>query len=79
MSRTDALPAAFLRLNNVQALGALNDNLIKLVIVFFLIGHEGEANAGIDRRPRQRRLHRCHFCSSPPWPVPLPTACRKPG
>ncbi|ALC18019.1 acyl-CoA synthetase, AMP-forming [Desulfuromonas soudanensis] len=39
------LPLSFRRLNLVQALGALNDNLIKLIIIFFLIGQGGEANA----------------------------------
>jgi acyl-[acyl-carrier-protein]-phospholipid O-acyltransferase/long-chain-fatty-acid--[acyl-carrier-protein] ligase len=47
MSRTDnRLASAFHRLNTAQALGALNDNLIKLVIVFFLIGHYGAGQAG---------------------------------
>jgi len=40
------LPAAFTRLNLAQACGALNDNLIKLIIVFFLIGHFGAKDAG---------------------------------
>lgn len=41
-----ALPASFRRLNLVQALGALNDNLIKLIIVFYLIGRYGREEAG---------------------------------
>ncbi len=40
------LPASFRRLNLVQALGALNDNLIKLIIVFYLIGRYGREEAG---------------------------------
>lgn len=40
------LPRSFFRLNLAQALGALNDNFIKLVIVFFLIGHQGVGQAG---------------------------------
>ncbi|HEY6873790.1 MAG TPA: acyl-[ACP]--phospholipid O-acyltransferase [Geobacteraceae bacterium] len=43
---TATLPAAFTRLNLAQALGALNDNLIKLVIVFFLVERQGPAAAG---------------------------------
>ncbi|WP_298439419.1 acyl-[ACP]--phospholipid O-acyltransferase [Geobacter sp.] len=38
-------PTAFNRLNLVQALGALNDNIIKLIIVFFLIGRLGQERA----------------------------------
>jgi len=41
-----ALPASFRRLNLAQALGALNDNLIKLIIVFYLIGRYGREEAG---------------------------------
>ena len=40
------LPVSFRRLNLVQALGALNDNLIKLIIVFYLIGRYGREEAG---------------------------------
>src|SRR6266540_2601857 len=40
------IPTAFNRLNMTQALGALNDNLIKLVIVFFLVERQGQASAG---------------------------------
>ncbi|MCM2358259.1 MAG: acyl-[ACP]--phospholipid O-acyltransferase [Geobacteraceae bacterium] len=43
---TATIPPAFTRLNLAQALGALNDNLIKLVIVFFLVGRQGPAAAG---------------------------------
>lgn len=42
---TAVLPSAFNRLNLAQALGALNDNVIKLTIVFFLIGHFGQERA----------------------------------
>jgi acyl-[acyl-carrier-protein]-phospholipid O-acyltransferase/long-chain-fatty-acid--[acyl-carrier-protein] ligase len=44
--QTPSLPVSFGRLNLVQALGALNDNLIKLIIVFFLIGLQGPEQAG---------------------------------
>ncbi|MEZ4601409.1 MAG: acyl-[ACP]--phospholipid O-acyltransferase [Syntrophotaleaceae bacterium] len=40
------LTSGFRRLNVIQALGALNDNLIKLIIVFFLIGPTGIDQAG---------------------------------
>lgn len=40
------LSTGFRRLNAVQALGALNDNLLKLIIVFFLIGPLGADRAG---------------------------------
>ncbi len=43
---TTTLPRSFARLNLAQALGALNDNLIKLIVVFFLIGRQGPAAAG---------------------------------
>ncbi|RII25635.1 MAG: acyl-[ACP]--phospholipid O-acyltransferase [Geobacter sp.] len=39
-------PGSFNRLNLAQALGALNDNLIKLIIVFYLVGLQGTAAAG---------------------------------
>lgn len=45
MSQNPPLPQSFLRLNLAQALGALNDNFIKLVIVFFLIGQQGAEQA----------------------------------
>src|SRR6185369_14646409 len=40
-----ALPAAFKRLNLAQACGALNDNLIKLLIVFYLVSQYGQERA----------------------------------
>ena len=40
-----ALPAAFKRLNLAQACGALNDNLIKLLIVFYLVSRFGQERA----------------------------------
>ncbi|RNC67987.1 MAG: MFS transporter [Desulfuromonadales bacterium] len=43
--RLTPLPRAFNRLNLAQALGALNDNVIKLIIVFFLIGRYGQEQA----------------------------------
>ncbi len=43
---TTPLSGAFSRLNLTQALGALNDNLIKLIIVFFLVERQGSAAAG---------------------------------
>ena len=43
---TAAIPPSFTRLNLTQALGAVNDNLIKLIIVFFLVGRQGPAAAG---------------------------------
>ncbi len=46
-SPTTAVPrGSFNRLNLAQALGALNDNLIKLIIVFYLVGLQGTAAAG---------------------------------
>lgn len=47
MTTTDSstLPVAFRRLNLAQALGALNDNLIKLLIVFYLVSRFGEGRA----------------------------------
>ena len=40
-----ALPAGFNRLNLAQACGALNDNLIKLLIVFYLVSQYGQERA----------------------------------
>ncbi len=40
------LPTAFKRLNLAQACGALNDNLIKLLLVFYLVGRAGQDQAG---------------------------------
>src|SRR5512133_4056658 len=45
MPKDNFLPAPFHRLNAAQALGALNDNLIKLILVFFLIGRAGAEHA----------------------------------
>lgn len=42
----EKLSRSFLWLNTTQFLGALNDNLLKLFIVFFLIGLKGAAEAG---------------------------------
>ncbi|ABA90011.1 [acyl-]glycerolphosphate acyltransferase and acyl-(acyl carrier protein) ligase, major facilitator superfamily domain-containing [Syntrophotalea carbinolica DSM 2380] len=44
--QTSPLAGAFHRLNAAQALGALNDNLIKLIIVFALISRQGADQAG---------------------------------
>ncbi|WP_243688791.1 MFS transporter [Geotalea toluenoxydans] len=38
---------SLLWLNTTQFLGALNDNILKLLIIFFLIGSQGVAKAGI--------------------------------
>ena len=45
-SRPTNLPAPFTRLNLAQALGALNDNLIKLLLVFYLVNRSGQGQAG---------------------------------
>jgi len=42
---TNKLPKSFSRLNITQFLGALNDNLLKLLIVFFLISMKGPEHA----------------------------------
>ncbi|MSM39423.1 MAG: MFS transporter [Geobacter sp.] len=42
-----SLPRAFGRLNATQFLGAMNDNVLKLLIIFFLISSQGAANAGV--------------------------------
>ena len=42
---TIKLPQSFTWLNATQFLGALNDNLLKLLIVFFLITLRGPAHA----------------------------------
>jgi acyl-[acyl-carrier-protein]-phospholipid O-acyltransferase/long-chain-fatty-acid--[acyl-carrier-protein] ligase len=39
------LPTAFKRLNLAQACGALNDNMIKLLIVFYLVSQYGQERA----------------------------------
>lgn len=42
-----SLGASFRRLNATQFLGAMNDNILKLLIIFCLIGAQGAANAGV--------------------------------
>ncbi|HEX5774118.1 MAG TPA: MFS transporter, partial [Geomobilimonas sp.] len=46
ITATTSPSGIFNRLNLAQALGAMNDNLIKLIIVFFLVGRQGPAAAG---------------------------------
>ena len=41
------LPAPLKRLNAAQFLGAMNDNILKLLIVFFLISIQGAEKAGV--------------------------------
>ena len=41
------LPAGLPALNLTQFLGAMNDNILKLLIIFFLIHHQGANRAGI--------------------------------
>jgi len=43
----ERLPPSFHRLNIAQFLGALNDNIIKLLIIFFLITVRGPATSGV--------------------------------
>jgi len=40
------LPGAFTRLNLAQACGALNDNMLKLLLVFYLVSRAGQEQAG---------------------------------
>ena len=40
------LSPSFYWLNIAQFLGALNDNILKLLIIFYLIGHHGPSHAG---------------------------------
>ncbi len=40
------LPGAFTRLNLAQACGALNDNLVKLLLVFYLVSRSSSGQAG---------------------------------
>lgn len=51
MTRTQAAPNrrshAFACFNATQFLGALNDNILKLLIIFFLIGARGSERAGV--------------------------------
>jgi acyl-[acyl-carrier-protein]-phospholipid O-acyltransferase/long-chain-fatty-acid--[acyl-carrier-protein] ligase len=44
---TNKLPRSFNRLNAAQFLGAMNDNILKLLIIFFLIGVQGAEQAGV--------------------------------
>ena len=46
MTGTSMRSPPFIWLNATQFLGALNDNILKLLIIFFLIGSRGRANAG---------------------------------
>jgi len=39
-------PKSFFWLNTTQFLGALNDNILKLLIIFYLIGTQGRGHAG---------------------------------
>jgi acyl-[acyl-carrier-protein]-phospholipid O-acyltransferase / long-chain-fatty-acid--[acyl-carrier-protein] ligase len=41
------LPRSFSRLNATQFLGAMNDNILKLLIIFCLIGAQGADQAGV--------------------------------
>ncbi|MDH4230427.1 MAG: acyl-[ACP]--phospholipid O-acyltransferase [Nitrospirota bacterium] len=41
------LPGSFFWLNATQFFGALNDNIVKLLMVFFIIGQKGPSEAGI--------------------------------
>ena len=45
--KSDCKTHSLLWLNTTQFLGALNDNILKLLIIFFLIGSQGVAKAGI--------------------------------
>jgi acyl-[acyl-carrier-protein]-phospholipid O-acyltransferase/long-chain-fatty-acid--[acyl-carrier-protein] ligase len=44
---TNKLPRSFGRLNAAQFLGAMNDNILKLLIIFCLIGVQGAEKAGV--------------------------------
>ncbi|GFO62651.1 acyl-[ACP]--phospholipid O-acyltransferase [Geomonas paludis] len=46
MSTDTTASRSFAWLNTTQFLGALNDNILKLLIIFFLIGSHGRAHAG---------------------------------
>ncbi|MBJ6748978.1 acyl-[ACP]--phospholipid O-acyltransferase [Geomonas anaerohicana] len=46
MSTDTTSSKSFAWLNTTQFLGALNDNILKLLIIFFLIGSHGRAHAG---------------------------------
>ena len=46
-SGSTTLPPSFTRLNATQFLGAMNDNILKLLIIFCLIGARGADKAGV--------------------------------
>lgn len=46
-SATGKLSRSFVRLNATQFLGAMNDNILKLLIIFYLIGARGAEHAGV--------------------------------
>lgn len=46
MNSASGRSKSFFWLNTTQFLGALNDNILKLLIIFFLIGSQGRAHAG---------------------------------
>jgi len=46
MAADTRLSSSFHWLNLAQFLGALNDNILKLLIIFFLIGRHGPSHAG---------------------------------
>ncbi|ABL00958.1 acyl-[ACP]--phospholipid O-acyltransferase [Pelobacter propionicus] len=46
-SVTGKLSRSFVRLNATQFLGAMNDNILKLLIIFCLIGAQGAEHAGV--------------------------------
>lgn len=47
MKGIPSLPTPLKRLNRAQFLGALNDNILKLLIVYFLISIQGSEKAGM--------------------------------
>lgn len=75
---TDTLPSSFKRLNLAQALGALNDNVIKLIIVFFLISHFGRERAATVAAIGSAAFV-APFLFFRPWPVLLPTGSPRDG
>ena len=52
------LPKSFGFFNATQFLGALNDNLFKLLVIYYLIGLQG-ADAKINNRPFLENGTRC--------------------
>jgi acyl-[acyl-carrier-protein]-phospholipid O-acyltransferase/long-chain-fatty-acid--[acyl-carrier-protein] ligase len=44
---TEKFSPSFIRLNMTQFLGAMNDNILKLLIIFCLIGAQGTGRAGV--------------------------------